>query len=939
MSPRAEDFLSDPAGAAAVRAERFLDAAPAQPTLPAPSGPRESILRRLGRFALRAVTPFEGPRVLLERGADAAADSGAFRAVTAAMPVLGPALEATEAVRPGTSKGVARLAASLAAPTPLDVGLLGAGALGKAVGRALHGAEAAKRASEAGNTVRRALGALPEAPRPAATAVSVQEATTRLEAAAARAPRPKGILSASSPAARAPAAEIPTARAAAALSDDVRHLMDEAAAANAGKVDEARRGVITQQQTIGLAEDLGMSAQDLLKRRRGEAFNAEQALGARQVLTGSAERTWNLAKAVTEGKAPLEDFAGALAKHSDVQAEVSGVSAEAGRALASFRIPPGATKERVLEAVTEALGGKEATLEVVERLAKLDPTDTRAVNMFLREVSQAKTSDKVFEVWVNALLSAPATHAVNALSNTLTLMSRPVLERPAAAGLDFLRATVTGSKRERFAGEAAADMVGVARGIPDGVMKALRAFRDELPTFGAEKIEIPSARRQAIKGALGGLVRIPGRALMAADDFFKIVGRSGELHAQAYREAARAGLKGRQLVERMGQVLAAPGRRIEDAATREAIYRTFQSEGGPAMRGLERLRANVPGLRYVMPFLRTPTNIAKYGLERTPLNFLRVAHQAARGTLKGGELAEELAKPAMGSLIAATVAAYAGEGKITGGGPRDAGKRRALRASGWQPYSVKLKDRYVSYARLEPLAIIIGLTADFVELFDQAENEEAAEKIALAVAQNLSNKTFLRGISELLDAASDPERHGGRWLRNLAGTVVPSGVAAAARAVDPVMRSASTVPEAIQRRIPGLTEGLPAVRDLWGQPILVPGGPVERLLSPVYRSKVNEDPATREIVRLRMSVGNPQRALGARRLTPGEYDLYAKASGQAAHELVSVLVSLPNYGRLDDEAREEEIRRCFYRARKAARAQILRRENPRADLADDFLGQ
>lgn len=932
MSPRAEDFLAAPLAPTPIKAEKFLASEE-----PKPPPVRESVLRRLGRLALRAITPFEGPRQLLDQGADLAADSGAFRAVTAALPVVGPAMEAGEALRPGTRKAAARLTASLAAPTPLDVGLLGAGALGKAVGRALGGARAAEGAGEAGAAVRRALGVLPEAPRPAPAPLTVQEATARLEAAATKAPKPQGILSAPSSPPRPTAPEIPRAPESA-FGQDVRRVMDEAATANAGKVDEARRGVITQQQTVALAEDLGMSAQDLLKRRRGEAFNAEQALGARQVLTGSAERTWNLAKAVTDGKAPLEDFAGALANHSAVQAEVSGVSAEAGRALQSFKIPPGATKERVLEAVSEALGGREATMEVVERLAKLDPTDTRAVNMFLRDVSQAKTSDKVFEVWVNALLSAPATHAVNALSNTLTLMSRPVLERPVAAGLDFLRATVTHGRRERFAGETAADMVGVARGIPDGVLKALRAFRDELPTFGADKIEVPLGRRQAIKGRLGGLVRIPGRALMAADDFFKVVGRSGELHAQAYREAARAGLKGRQLIERMGQVLAAPGRRIEDAATREAIYRTFQSEGGPAMRGLERLRANVPGLRYVMPFLRTPTNIAKYGLERTPLNFLRVAHQSARGTLRGGELAEELAKPAMGSLIAATVAAYAGEGKITGGGPRDAGRRRALRASGWQPYSVKLKDRYISYARLEPLAIIVGLTADFVELFDQAEKEEAAEKIALAVAQNLSNKTFLRGISELLDAASDPERHGGRWLRNLAGTVVPSGVAAAARAIDPVMRSAGTVPEAIQRRIPGLTEDLPAVRDLWGQPILIPGGPVERLLSPVHRSKVDEDPATREIVRLGMSIGSPQRALGARRLTPEEYDLYAKASGQAAHELVSALVSLPNYARIDDDAREEEIRRRFYLARKAARANVLG-ATPRArDTADDFLG-
>ncbi len=44
---------------------------------------------------------------------------------------------------------------------------------------------------------------------------------------------------------------------------------------------------------------------------------------------------------------------------------------------------------------------------------------------------------------------------------------------------------------------------------------------------------------------------------------------------------------------------------------------------------------------------------------------------------------------------------------ITGGGPLDENQKKALMATGWQPYSFKVGDKYISYQRLDPLGMMV----------------------------------------------------------------------------------------------------------------------------------------------------------------------------------------------------------------------------------------
>jgi len=90
-------------------------------------------------------------------------------------------------------------------------------------------------------------------------------------------------------------------------------------------------------------------------------------------------------------------------------------------------------------------------------------------------------------------------------------------------------------------------------------------------------------------------------------------------------------------------------------------------------------------------------------------------------------------------------------------------ERQELQNIGWQPYSVKVGDKYYSYGRLEPIATIVGMAADFSQIKDHMTEDEkynVAAGIYGSIAANLKDKTFLTGLSNIIHLTDEPERYG-----------------------------------------------------------------------------------------------------------------------------------------------------------------------------------
>jgi hypothetical protein len=443
-------------------------------------------------------------------------------------------------------------------------------------------------------------------------------------------------------------------------------------------------------------------------------------------------------------------------------------------------------------------------------------------------------------------------------------------------------------------------------GARDGMRLGWNALKTGEPTDPLQKMEAENHR--AITGEQLGLsgtagrfvdyvgegVRVPGRLLTAGDEFFKAVGYRMELHAQAYRQAFNEGLDGDAAAARVMEIIENPPENIKMAATDAARYQTFTNrlpegkmtwvaELGQLAEGARHGKTIGPYVRVIVPFVRTPTNIMSYLLERTPL---ALTSQTIRDDIAAGGARRDLAlgKIATGSMVMAVTAELAMAGQITGAGPVDSKMRNILRETGWQPYSIKVGDTYYAYNRLDPIGGLLGLSADMTEILGQttdADADEVAVAAVLAISQNMASKTYLSGVFDFIEAvfmaSTDPESANWKlmnWLNRLGGSMVPSVFAAIERQISPEISATYDVIDRIKSRIPGMSAGLPPRRNIFGEVIVPSGGLGPDIISPIYTNEAKDNPVADEMVRQQVPIGMPRRTVNGVDLDAEQYDQY-----------------------------------------------------------------
>jgi hypothetical protein len=401
-------------------------------------------------------------------------------------------------------------------------------------------------------------------------------------------------------------------------------------------------------------------------------------------------------------------------------------------------------------------------------------------------------------------------------------------------------------------------------------------------------------KQKSIPGLFGEVVRAPGRLLVATDTGFKTAAYRQEIYGLAMRKAKQEGLKGSQAWQRVSQLvkehsdnpLQSPiGKDVNLKAMDVGRYQTFTRELGETGKNVQSFINRNPYWRFLLPFVRTPVNIVKYAGERTPLGFMskEFKEKLAKG---GAERDEVLGRLLFGSSVMTTVGILAGGGNITGAGPTDANERRALMATGWRPYSLKIGDAYYSYNRFEPVGILFGIAADMQEIGDYVfneseknkENELELDKLASmlmgSVTNNLTNKTFLSGISSAIQVITDPSRYGERFVQRFTGSFVPTIFAHASQYDDPVLRDARSIADNFLSRLPllGYSKELPARRDIFGDVRTRDQGLGIGTFSPIRLSELKEDPVYNEFYKVGLYPSMPTRKIRNVELEPKEYE-------------------------------------------------------------------
>lgn len=436
-----------------------------------------------------------------------------------------------------------------------------------------------------------------------------------------------------------------------------------------------------------------------------------------------------------------------------------------------------------------------------------------------QRVVEASTS-----LYINSLLSGVYTHAINMKSGLYEAFIRPIEQIGGGVVRADLRAIQLGFAQYQGMIMSMGDTmraVGLSLRQGDAILDPLQRTQDNLQIIGGKATRPISGANLGFEGAVGTgidwvgkLVELPTRLLMTGDELLKQMNYRGRLLTNALDNTMERGLslyskEGKANTDRIfkegfdknGKANIKDNPINADALeyARVSSYTNSLKNGSYLNFGskIQKFLNEAPELRFIAPFIRTPTNLWRHFGNRFPLQMpgTRFITKQNRDLWNSGDRrarAEVLGRQMIGvsavlyglSLVMETVEDKDGNGypKITGNGPSNFRIKKQWLQLGWQPYSIAKKNEdgtvsYLQYNRMDPRFFILGIVADVKENFqniDDQQKEAIISTAMLTVFKNVTNKSYLRGISEALEIIASPtENKAARFFGNLAGNLIP----------------------------------------------------------------------------------------------------------------------------------------------------------------------
>lgn len=662
------------------------------------------------------------------------------------------------------------------------------------------------------------------------------------------------------------------------------------------------------------------------------------------------------------------------------------------------------------------IGADKEIVELIMSKNIMDPKQAAEMRKIVRELEKPGMQSAIQEYIRGNMLSNVVGTGGKGLIGNAVMLANWLGARPIVGAIDAALSTTTGKERQAFAGEATAawrslflsdkntvkNVIGMEAGsVMGAALKAANlAFRTGFyadPLSSSRKLEMSQT------GAIGGDVMFRGKPirerfpkvgkaldkygeihrkvafgpLQWGDAFFKTLNQAAATNQQAYRLARKQGLSHYDALNKMGAIAKDIYDKPQDYKEQIAAIRMvrdvnlFVDPPGKVTNAINNLRKQIddafvlwPMGTQFLPFTNIPTKVFNQAWKLTPMKGainLRSMRQAWLD-LKAGkmdvvdeELLEDAAKTIIGTTMFLGVMALARSGFITGGGPEDRDARRTKEATGWQPYAFNIGDFFVGFGALEPWATIMGAAADVVEdVIPAADADEAMSKAINLTKENLTNKSFLVGMENLLDTVSNPEKKAKGFIKNLAGNLVPFAALSrqAARTIDPVSRkveaetrmggaaglavgAAESIGRGMASNIPLASKFLEPYYGVTGEESVPSRGAPENIalraasqMSPVRVTRANPERVVEaELARLsedypdlrgRLPIRTQPKRLDpdasgparSERMTREEIEIFNKAHQRATKKLQRKIMS-PTWDRKSDEKKVEAIKEAF----------------------------
>lgn len=488
----------------------------------------------------------------------------------------------------------------------------------------------------------------------------------------------------------------------------------------------------------------------------------------------------------------------------DLTKAVDSAGTFTGRLLQSFKNVANSAEGTVINNILTRINKIGADRETVLKAAQdVNWNNADEVNTFYRQFVKPTFNEILAEYRYNNMLSSPRSHLRNLSTNLLqTVVTRP-LTRAVEAGIDMVSSALSGKQREVYFKEVPEYYRTATKNIFNAFGDAFDAMKGKgmATQFMDVESKIPT-------GKLPKFMRIPTLALEAGDRFFTKLIYEGE----------KAALIKRGLSETKASKQASSAAKY--SLFRQGLDTSNKTGQGELLTYIDKTTAvidnlrKVPGGDWIVPFLRTPMNIAKQMIEYSPLGLFNLKGNTAKK--------EVLAKTFIGSAVSGWAAKEAYLGNTTWGVPKDTEEKELFYASGKKPYSVKIGGKWVPMIYFGPLAYALALPAAFKYQHEDSHTRFTDDEITKSIksiagmAEMWTQQTFLENIGNFMDMVGNQDGKSiGKNLAFTATQAIPlSGLMRyVSTIIDPIYRKANSMVETIEGSLPFLSKNLDAYRN------------------------------------------------------------------------------------------------------------------------------
>ena len=383
-----------------------------------------------------------------------------------------------------------------------------------------------------------------------------------------------------------------------------------------------------------------------------------------------------------------------------------------------------------------------------------------------------------------------------------------------------------------------------------------------------------------------------------------------------------------------------------------------------------------------LPFVKTPLNVAKAGVEYNPVGLLKTivydSVKLRKGEITVNKYIDNLSKGLTGTGIAVLGYALADGGILKASGSDDDKKEKYDEELGNQTYSIRIGDKTYSLDWLSPVGIPLFVGAELKALKDSSVKEKtnistdddekfnqavkSFENLANAMANSMSPMSEMSMISGLTSALKSYDQDSTKMLgtmgtnaiKSYVNQFVPTLLGQISRTTDDYERTTTSTKTGVltkaidqtklqvMSKIPGLRQKLPIKSDIWGAEKQSDSNMSARIINnfinPATVKDVNVSEVDKELNDLYDKIGESSILPSSiektykingqtYRMTNKEFSEYKKSYGQTSYKLLNDLIKTNEYEGLSDEQKQKAVESIYEYAKESNKIKYAKENN------------